>query len=195
MAFVLTISAAQDHNMKLLFKFRYPKLAILLLCFFVSFYIFSNPLVKNKIQLADNYLGMFIAGIFFSFGFTAPFSVGYFLTLDPQNIFIAAFIGGLGALLSDLLIFKIIKLSFIDEFNRLKKTKAIKEINYLLSQKPLARFKNYMLFALAGFIIASPLPDELGASMLAGLTKIKTHVLAIISFIMNTLGIFILLSI
>lgn len=183
--------------MKRLFRFRYPKLFLLIIFSILSYYIFSSFYVQKLVENLNSlsYLGILIAGIFFSFGFTTPFSVGYFLTAQPQNIFIAAIIGGFGALLSDLLIFKVIKISFMDEFNQLKKSPAIREINILLSKKPLARFKNYMMYALVGFVIASPLPDELGVSMLAGLTKIKMHILAIIGFIMNTIGILILLSI
>jgi len=46
-----------------------------------------------------------------------------------------------------------------------------------------------------GILIASPLPDEAGVIMLAGLTKIKSNVFAILSFSLNTAGILILLLI
>jgi uncharacterized membrane protein YdjX (TVP38/TMEM64 family) len=51
------------------------------------------------------------------------------------------------------------------------------------------------MYAIAGLIISSPLPDELGVSMLAGLTTINAKKLSIISFIMNSLGILIMLMI
>ena len=51
------------------------------------------------------------------------------------------------------------------------------------------------MYAVAGLIIASPLPDEAGIILLAGLTKIKASILAPISLAMNTLGILILLLI
>ena len=50
------------------------------------------------------------------------------------------------------------------------------------------------MYAFVGILIASPLPDEIGVIMLAGLTKINFKILAIISFILNTLGILIILS-
>lgn len=83
----------------------------------------------------------------------------------------------------------------MDEFKRLKYTKPIVEVNKILSSRLLHRIKNYLLFVFAGLVIASPLPDELGVSMLAGLTRIKVRVLAIISFVMNSFGIFIILLI
>ena len=57
----------------------------------------------------------------------------------------------------------------------------------------LALLKKYFVPVLAGFIIASPLPDEIGVIMLAGLTKIKIGILVVLSLILNTLGILVLL--
>ena len=183
--------------MRKLFRFRYPKLFLLLVFSILSYYIFASPEVKNQISSLGqiSYFGIFIAGMFFSFGFSTPFAIGFFLTLMPENIYLASFVGGLGAMLSDLFIFKIIRFSFMDEFKRLRKTKPIVEINRLLSTNLLAKTKTYLLFIFAGIILSSPLPDELGVSMLAGLTKIKSHILGIISFILNSIGIFLILLI
>ena len=106
--------------MKKLFKFKYPKIMILIVTIVLSYFIFRNPLISSYLSHLGNlgYLGFFIGGILFAFGFTAPFSVGLFILLNPSNIWIAGIIGGLGALISDLLIFKFIKISFEDEFNR-----------------------------------------------------------------------------
>jgi uncharacterized membrane protein YdjX (TVP38/TMEM64 family) len=58
-----------------------------------------------------------------------------------------------------------------------------------------ARFRHYLVYAFAGLIIASPLPDELGVALLAGFTHIKPWKFAIISYVCNTLGILIMLLI
>lgn len=181
--------------MRRLFRFKYPKLFLLIVLTIFAYFLFSNLDIQSfVVGLEDlSYIGVFIAGIFFSFGFSAPFAVGFFLTANPSNIFIAAIIGGFGSMIADLTIFKIIRFSFIDEFRKLEKTKAISEINSLFSHKPLSKIKIYILYVFAGIIITSPLPDEVGVSMLAGLTKIKTYILAVISILLNTLGIFILI--
>ena len=183
--------------MKRLFKFRYPKITILIISIILAYVIFKNPNVSSFIQNLGNlsYLGIFIAGITFAFGFTTPFAVGFFLTLNPQSIILAGIIGGAGALIADLIIFKFIKISFIDEFKQLEKTKALKEVAWLIEKKLKHKLKVYLMYAIAGIIIASPLPDETGIIMLAGLTKIKMHNLAILSFLFNTLGIIIILFI
>ncbi|OIO41627.1 hypothetical protein COX97_00910 [Candidatus Pacearchaeota archaeon CG_4_10_14_0_2_um_filter_05_32_18] len=182
--------------MKKLFKFKYPKIFLLLVMIVLSYFIFRNPSISDYLSHLGGlgYLGIFIGGILFAFGFTAPFSVGLFISLNPSNIWIAGIIGGLGALISDLLIFKLIKFSFIDEFNRLRNTKTLKNIKRLIQKSIGEKIKVYLMYALAGILIASPLPDEAGVIMLAGLTKINFKVLAIISFILNTLGIILILS-
>jgi hypothetical protein len=105
---------------------------------------------------------------------------------------LSAVIGGLGALIGDLFIFNV-KFSFKDEFLILERTLVLKEVNYLIKTTLGKKIKMYLLYVFAGIIIASPLPDESGILMLAGLSHIKLKVLALISFIFNTLGILIML--
>ena len=182
-------------KMKRLFKFRYPKLLAFVLIIIAAYFIFSNPTVSNFMLMLNGwgYFGAFISGMFFTLGFTSPISAGFFITLNPENIWLAGILGGIGAMLMDLLIFKFIRFSFMDEFKRLKHTKTMKELNYLIENTFGHKIKIYLMYALTGFFIASPLPDEAGVIMLAGLTKIKANVLAVISFILNTLGILFLL--
>jgi len=183
--------------MKNLFEFKYPKIAIFILFIAIAYIIFSSPGVGDFVNgLGDyGYLGNFIAGLLFSFGFTTPFSVGFFILYHPNNIFLASVIGGFGALLSDLLIFRIVKFSFMDEFKRLEKTERIREMSDLIEYVFGHKIKNHLLYIFAGIVIASPLPDELGVIILAGLTKIRIRSFMIISFLFNTIGIYILLSI
>jgi hypothetical protein len=183
--------------MKRLFKFKYPKILSLIIIVFFTYILFQNSSVNSFVSNlgALSYLGVFIAGILFSFGFTTPIAIGFFITLNPSNLFLVGVIGGLGALISDLFIYKIIKLSFMDEFRELEKAVLFKEGYYLINKTIRGKIKLYLTYAFAGIIIASPLPDEIGVGMLAGLTKIKPNILAIISFIFNTIGILIILLI
>lgn len=175
--------------------FDYPKLFILVFCIALAYILFRQPVVYGFLSGLNSlsYLGIFIAGMMFSFGFTAPFAVGFFITLQPSNIYFAAILGGCGALISDLTIFRFIRFSFMEEFERLKKTKTVRSVEGMIERRLGLRLTNYLLYAFAGFAIASPLPDELGVIMLAGLSKIKQSVLAIISIILNSLGILVIL--
>lgn len=180
-----------------IFKLKYPKIIILILMIVFSYFLFSNNAIASYIsKIGDfGYFGIFLGGILFSLGFTSPIAVGLFLTINPVNIYAAALLGGAGALISDLLIFKFIKISFEDEFEKLRRNKAIYRIERLINNSLGKRIKVYIMYIFSGIIIASPLPDEMGVIMLAGLTKIKPQILAISSFILNTLGIYIILLI
>lgn len=179
-----------------LFKPKYPKISILIGCVILAYYIFSLAPVKTFVSTLGfaGYLGVFIAGLLFSFGFTTPFAIGALVVMNPTNPLLYAIIGGLGAMISDLTIFKIVKVSFLNEFKALMKTKTAIRLSYV-SPTFNKKVKHYLLYAFAGIIIASPLPDELGVTMLAGLSHIKAFPLAVISFIFNTLGILLMLLI
>lgn len=191
------IKKLESKALKIISGYDYPKLTILVLFFILAYFIFSNNSVQNYVHSLGNYgyLGIFIAGMFFTFGFTTPLSVGYFIIANPSNIYLAALLGGIGAVMGDLFIFNLIEWSFMDEFKRLKNEKIMKAANNFINHALGKKIQLYLMYALAGLIIASPLPDEAGVIMLAGLTKINVKMLAIISLIFNTLGIFVLLLI
>src|SRR3989338_8867890 len=103
--------------MRILFKFKYPKLTLLLICIVAAYFVFSLESTQQFMaSLGTKYFGVAIAGFLFSFGFTTPFAIGAFVTMNPQNIFLSAIVGGIFAMLADLVIFNIIKMSFMDEF-------------------------------------------------------------------------------
>ncbi len=183
--------------MKILFRYKYPKITALFLISILVYILFTNERFVFILNGSEslNYLEALIAGTLFSFGFTTPFAIGYFLTTNSSNILLASLIGGFGAMISDLLIFHVIRFSFMDEFNRIKRTNSFNIIKNTAKTNLSKKIYNYILYSIAGIIIASPLPDELGVSMLAGLSQIKSSKLAIISFIMNTIGIAIILFI
>ena len=179
------------------FKYRYPKLTLLVVSIVVAYLLFHFGIFGDLANSINGYgmLSVFIAGILFSFGFTAPFAVAFFVALNPSNILLTGVIGGLGTLLGDLFIFSIVRMSFMREFSRLEHAKMIKKAEKIFGKEFHGKFGHYLLIALAGFIIASPLPNEIGITMLAGLSKIKPFVLGIISFVLGTLGIIVLLLI
>lgn len=163
----------------------------------LAYFTFDNPRVERFVNDLEDlkYLGIFIAGIFFSFGFTAPFAAGFFITSNPGNVLVAGIVGGCGALIADLIIFNFVRSSFQDEFNRLKKNNALLQSNKWIEKRLGRKVMVYLMYVFAGFLIASPLPDEAGMVMLAGLTKIKTNMVALIGLTLNTLGIILLLLI
>lgn len=185
------------HKAKKLFRFKYPKLLLLILSFILVYYLFKNSNISAWILSLEKigYFGSLIAGCLISFGFSAVLGIGFFIALNPQNVILAAILGGLGAMIGDLIIFKSIKFSFMDEFKELEKTKAIRKIEEIVKKKKRVVIIHYLLYIFAGLFLATPLPDEIGVAMLAGLTTIKPVKLAIISFLVHSAAIFLILSI
>ena len=173
-------------------KIKYPKLLLLILTFIVAYFIFyeRNIPLFNDVLFSLGYFGILIAGIFFAYGFTAaPATIFLILLAQNENIFLSALIAGLGALIGDYLIFKLIRHSFRDEIEKLSNEKIIKHIN----KKSPSFVKKYFLPVFAGFVIASPLPDEVGVALLASSKIISSRIFFLISFILNTTGIFVIL--
>ena len=165
---------------------KYPKFTLLGLTYVLAIIIlYGNIFLPFRI-LSLGYVGIFIAGILYSYGFTSgPAVVLLLLLAKEKNILLAGFLGALGALIADLTIFRFIKISFKDEISLLQKRFfKINKTDFL---------KKYFILLIASFIIISPLPDEIGVTLLASLTKISTKVFLIISYLLNTLGIFIIL--
>jgi hypothetical protein len=172
---------------KNLFKFRHPKIIIFVLCIVFAYYIFRSPIVISWIEYIEklNYAGNFFAGMLLALGFSAPFAIGFFMIAQPGNIIFAALCGALGAVVSDLIVFKFIKVSFIKEFRDLEKTPAIEKIRKIFDHSFSIRLRHYILYIFAGLILVTPLPDEIGVSMLAGLTTIRPKILVAISFVLH----------
>jgi len=108
---------------------------------------------------------------------------------SEQNLILAGIVASLGALISDLLIFSFVRGALADEIEQLKKERFISKTVSVLHPA----IKDYMLMIFAGFIIASPLPDEIGVSLLAASRTLSLRSFAAVSFLLNTAGIFAML--
>ena len=163
-------------------------IGIIVLSILIAIILVQTGVLENLITKLGHFklFGAFIAGMFFTSVFT---TVPALATLGElalfQNPFLVAIVGGMGAVIGDMVIFRFVRDRFGEDLqevfsldnpsNRLKKLADIKF------------FRWFVLF-FGGLIIASPLPDELGVSIL-GLAKIKTRWFIPISFVFNTLGI------
>lgn len=134
-------------------------------------------------------IGSFIAGMFFTTIFTtAPAIVTLGEIAQSQGIWLTACMGALGAVLGDLVIFRFVKDRLSDHLVELVTKKGgLRRIKHLMG----SNIFRYITFLAGGFIIASPLPDELGVSLL-GLAKIRASWFVALSFIFNFVGIVII---
>ncbi|MFH0869986.1 MAG: hypothetical protein V1866_02930 [archaeon] len=175
-------------------KLKYPRLALLLLTFALAYLILAHRSFMgfDKFIVSLGLTGAFMAGVLYVYGFTAGPGTAILLVIArEENILLCGLIAGVGALIGDLLIFDFIRYSFSDEIKNLSSEKMVTWINSKLS--PFLR--KYLMPILGGVIIASPLPDEIGVSLFATATNISTRAFMVLSYVLNTAGIFVILLI
>src|SRR3989338_9959855 len=132
---------------KKLVAFKHSKLFLLFLSIILAYYLFTQTDISNFISglSSNNYLSMFVAGILLSFGFLAPFGIGFFLLLQPENLLLAVLFGWLGAVAGDMFIFSTIKKFFLEEFKELEKKKIIRKIELIVKKNKHVLIRHYLL--------------------------------------------------
>jgi len=136
------------------------------------------------------YFGAFIAGMLFVSTFTAATGAIILLILAEKFIPIElGLIAGLGAVAGDLTIFHLVRDGLFDEIEDIYNRIGGRKLSHILH----VRSFRWMLPVIGAMIIASPLPDEIGVSLL-GISKMKVVRFAVLSYILNSIGIFIVIS-
>lgn len=173
-------------------KWKYKNTFFLIISLLVLFYITEIALGQQIVHSIAKlgYIGSFVAGIFFVSTFTvAPASVVLLKLAELYNPFIIALSAGFGAVIGDYLIFRFFKDTVFEE---------IKPIFMKLGGSNLSRVISNAYFSwippvLGALIIASPFPDEIGVGLM-GLSKLKNWQFLIISFLLNSLGILLIIT-
>ena len=131
-------------------------------------------------------LGSFVAGMFFTSIFTtAPAIVALGEIAHANSVISTALLGGMGALVGDLIIYKFVRDRLSEHLGELIKHQGGgKRLRMLFKLK----YFRWLTFLVGGFIIASPLPDELGVSLL-GFSKMRMRFFIALSFGFNFIGI------
>jgi hypothetical protein len=138
--------------------------------------------------IGNEILVSFFSGIFFTSVFTiAPASIAL-VNVNGVSIMTISFLGALGALCGDLILFFFIRDRFAKDVMDSMKPSVLRHI---LNTFHLG-FMKWISPILGALIIASPLPDEFGLALL-GLSRTRISILIPVSFIMNFLGVYLLL--
>jgi hypothetical protein len=174
--------------MKQLKRWKYKNLTFFFLSLLLAFFIFQNEAVHSYLQHLGKlgYIGAFLSGILFVSTFTVSSSMIILLvlaeTLSPLEIGIVA---GAGAVVGDLIIFRFVKNDMAREMKQIyhlfDKKHHIKKVLH-------TKYFSWTLPVVGALMIASPLPDELGVSLM-GLSKLHTSKFLVLSFLLNSLGI------
>lgn len=174
-------------------SFRYKNLTLvflgILLAFFLSKY---SPFHQFLLQIGNfGYLGAFFAGILFVSTFTAATGmVILFILAEKLSPLEIGIIAGLGAVIGDFAIFRFVKDNLFSEIEPIYEKLGGNHLTKILHTK----YFSWTLPVIGAIIIASPLPDEVGVSLI-GIGKLKTYQFFIISFVLNALGIFLVISV
>lgn len=177
---------------------RYPKLLLFSASIVLSYVLLKMGAfhwIEAHLDGA-NYASVLLGGMLFTFGFTSPLAAAYFYEVahivDPLP---AALLAAAGAMATDMSILRFTKSSVGDEIVQFKRTAILRKIHALFHHKTISdQMRNVTRWAIACIIIGSPLPDEIGIALLIGVTKVDGWRFALLSFVMNTVGIFVIFS-
>lgn len=136
-----------------------------------------------------SYLGAFIAGGLFVSILTIGTAAIVLTTLSGEiSPILLAVIAGAGAVVGDYVIMHFINDNLENELKGNLNQGQLHKLKHLIHTK----YFNWILPVIGAIIIASPLPDELGVSLM-GLAKMSTVQFIILSYILNSIGIAILI--
>lgn len=138
-------------------------------------------------------LAAVFVGVLYTSFLTIPFAIiGLYLLSEHIDPIPLALLGGFGAMLGDLIIVKVFRVifSFVSTGAHIKD-----KTDWFVFLKKLLKAWNLNTFAviIGAVIIASPLPDEAGLALL-GLSNISYTKLMLLSFILNTVGILLIVA-
>lgn len=169
------------------YEYKHTTMSILSVIAFV--FILDTALVQAVIHYIQHLglWGVFIAGILYTSFFTAAPAIALIIALSGDyNPLLVGLIGGLGSVVGDLIILKIFEEKIGYELKPLAKKFHLK--GFLRRIKRRKERERSLLFGM--FVLASPLPDELGIALM-GLSKFNVVYLMLIAYIMNCIGVMI----
>lgn len=149
----------------------------------------TTPLLESVVESlgTTGYLGAFISGIFFVSIFTAaPAAAVLFNLANNLHPIEVALLAGLGGMFGDYLIFRFTKDKIFEELSPLFD----KVTTHRITKLYYTPYFTWLTPILGMIFIASPGPDELGVGIL-GLSKIKRWQFLLVTFLLNFIGIFV----
>jgi hypothetical protein len=156
----------------------------------IAWFLNRTGVIDYLISLIGNSaVSSFVSGIFFTSIFSiGPASIALVHIAEQGSVRDVVLWGALGAAFGDVILFFFIRDHFADHIVKSLKPSHIKHI---LASFHLG-FMKWLSPVLGALIIASPLPDEFGMALL-GMSNIRIALLIPIAFVMNLLGISLLL--
>lgn len=173
---------------------KYPKLTLLLGTFVLAYILHHLGFFDRFSHYLNGhgYFSMLLGGALFSFGFTAAFGIALIIdvavNVDPM---IGALVAGIGATFVDTVLFSLVRFTvFHEEIHALRTSRVFVMIHRFLHRESVSeRVRRMILWSVAGLVIASPLPDEFGVTLISSVSSMQKRDFVGFCFILNTLGI------
>ncbi|MBP7859635.1 hypothetical protein KA001_01585 [Patescibacteria group bacterium] len=171
----------------------YKNIILFLSCVAVGYLIFKNQAAHSFLLHLGNfgYLGVFLAGFMFVSTFTlVPGTILLTFFSEYIPLYEVLIVGALGATTFDFLAFLFIKNKVSEEVNIF--IKIFNKKSYF--RKVISsHYFSWMLPIIGAIILASPIPDEIGISML-GISNMSKIKFVVLSFVLNSIGIFVVIE-
>ncbi len=162
--------------------------SIIALSVLLAILLVKSHLIDQTLAASAEYghIGSFVAGVFFTSAFTTAPAIAVLGEIShTQGIIETALWASLGSVIGDILIFRFVRDRMVIHLSEiLPHKRRSRRLAHILRM----RFFRYLTFLVGGLIIASPLPDELGISLL-GLSKMREVYFVPLSFAFNFFGI------
>jgi hypothetical protein len=171
---------------------KYPKLSLFIISVILVYVLFSGLVYSplHKALVVMGYFGTFLAGLLYPYALTSAAGTGILLILaKEQNLFLAGVVAGIGALISDTIIFLFVKHGFGDEVKKLSKETVVQTFNRWIPDS----VRLYLLATLASVLIASPLPTEIGIMLMTSIKNMSVKKFIIMVYILHASAIFVIL--
>lgn len=169
---------------------HYPNLTLLFISLVLTVILARSGQIEHLVTFTDGLgvVGIFLAGMFFVSTFTViPAAAVLFEFAQVYPPVVIAVVGGLGSTLGDYLGLLFIRDRLLAELNPfLKALHLYKKIRITHT-----KYFTWLAPVVGAILIASPIPDEVGLTLL-GVTKIKTEIFVCIAFLINVTGLFLL---
>jgi uncharacterized membrane protein YdjX (TVP38/TMEM64 family) len=172
-------------------RYKYKNLTIICLSILLTIFVASSNMFESTVIYLTGFgpSVALLAGAFFTSTFTVTLgTVVIFALAERMDMLQLAMISGAGSVIADLTIFQLVRSKGLaKEANKIVKDLGGEKIYHLLH----TRYFYWLAPILGAIIIASPLPDELGVGLM-GLSKISMWKFIMISFVLNSIGIFVM---
>lgn len=180
------------HAIKKVVDWKYKNTAALVLSIILLLMLADTEMARVLINHIGSYgyAGAVVTGVFFVSTFTvAPASLVLFHLANEFNPVYVALFSGAGAVVGDLIIFHFLKDGVFDElrplFSRFRGSYLSKLIH--------TQYFVWLVPVMGALIVASPFPDEVGIALM-GLSKITTWQFILLAFVLNSAGIFAIIT-